>query len=294
MILTKLSHRYQRTIARSAEVRGVGFLTGADIRLRFHAAPADAGISFLRADVQPHTQIPARFTYVTSTNRRTSLGYPPHQVALVEHVMAALTGLRIDNCLVELDAPEPPGLDGSSKGFVEVLRRAGTVLQPGAPRVIWGVADPVIVSAGGASLAFHPGPENELKISYLLDYGLDSPIGKQSHTQLINPERFANDLADCRTFLLESEAIEMQRQGLGSRTTHSDLLVIGPHGPIDNHYRHGDELARHKILDIVGDLGLLGADLRGHVVAYRSGHPLNIELLRALTGSAGQALRLAA
>src|SRR5205823_13847418 len=102
-------------------------------------------------------------------------------------------------------------------------------------------------------------------------------------TQTVTPERFAHDVAGCRTFVLESEALELRRQGLGTRTTASDLLVFGPRGPIDNRLRFADEPARHKILDILGDLSLFGHDLRGHVVAYRSGHPLNVELVRTLT-----------
>jgi UDP-3-O-acyl-N-acetylglucosamine deacetylase len=119
-------------------------------------------------------------------------------------------------------------------------------------------------------------------VSYFLDYGLRSPIGRQVHTQVVTPGSFAQELAGCRTFILESEATELRRQGLGTRTTASDLLVFGPRGPVNNRLRFANEPARHKVLDLVGDLSLLGADLRGHVVAYRSGHPLNVELVRVL------------
>src|SRR5207248_11275420 len=107
-------------------------------------------------------------------------------------------------------------------------------------------------------------------------------VGRQVCTQERPPASFMAELACCRTCILESEAAELRRQGLGSRTTAADLLVFGPHGPIDNHLRYANEPARHKVLDLVGDLALLGADLRGHVVAYRSGHPLNVELVRTL------------
>src|SRR5205807_5882506 len=110
-----------------------------------------------------------------------------------------------------------------------------------------------------------------------------SPIGWQMHTQTITPETFAAEIAACRTFILESEAAELRRQGLGARTTAADLLVFGRHGPIDNKLRFANEPARHKILDIIGDLSLLGHDLIGHIVAYRSGHPLNAELTRLLS-----------
>jgi UDP-3-O-acyl N-acetylglucosamine deacetylase len=276
------SYRYQRTIARPVEVEGVGFLTGAFVRLRFEPAPPHSGVVFVRTDLRPPAQVPARIDRVSGTQRRTTLGYPPAQVGLVEHVLASLAGLRIDNCFVELDAPEPPGLDGSAQGFVEGLRAAGAVLQ-GARRAAWCVETPVVVSHGGATLALHPEPGDHLKVSYLLDYGLNSPIDRQMVTQTITPETFATEVAACRTFLLEREALELRRQGLGARTTAADLLVFGPRGPIQNRLRHANEPARHKVLDIVGDLSLLGEDVRGHVVAYRSGHPLNIALVRILS-----------
>jgi UDP-3-O-acyl-N-acetylglucosamine deacetylase len=235
----------------------------------------------VRTDLRPHVEVPARIDQVTGTHRRTTLGRGTAQVGLVEHVLAALAGLRIDNCRVELNAPEPPGFDGSARAFADCLRRAGVVLQP-ARRSVWVVDEPLVVRQNGATLALHPADDDELKVSYTLDYGLSSPIGRQAHTELITPEHFANELAGCRTFILEEEAAELRRQGLGSRTTAADLLVFGPRGPISNHLRHADEPARHKILDLVGDLSLFGHDVRGHVVAYRSGHPLNIALVRAL------------
>ncbi len=276
------SYRYQRTLARPAEVEGIGFLTGANVRLRFVPAPPDTGVVFVRTDLRPRLHVPARIDQVTGSHRRTTLGRPPGQVGLVEHVLAALAGLRIDNCYVELNAPEPPGLDGSARCFVGALRAGGTALQP-ARRAAWTVERTVVVAHDGATLALHPARDDEFKISYLLDYGLGSSIGRQAHTQVIPPEWFADEVATCRTFLLEAEATELQRQGLGARTTAADLLVFGRCGPIDNRLRYGNEPARHKILDLVGDLALLGHDLRGHIVAYRSGHPLNVELVRALS-----------
>jgi UDP-3-O-acyl N-acetylglucosamine deacetylase len=278
----RVCYRYQRTVGRTAEVRGVGYLTGAAVRLRFVPAAPHTGVVFVRTDLGAEARVPSCVAEVTGTNRRTTLGTPPLSVSLVEHVLAALAGLHIDNCCVELDAPEPPGLDGSARGFVEALRGAGTRLQP-ARRVVWGVESSVVVQQHGATLALHPSDGQALRVSYLLDYGVLSPLGRQSHTQVVSPESFANDLADCRTFLLEEEALELQRQGLGARTTVSDLLVFGKAGPIGNCLRYANEPARHKILDLIGDLSLLGQDVCGHLVAYRSGHPLNVELVRALS-----------
>jgi UDP-3-O-acyl N-acetylglucosamine deacetylase len=276
------SYRYQRTLARQTEVTGAGLLTGATVRLRFRPAPPSTGLVFVRTDLRPVQQIPARVHQVTATQRRTTLGQGQAQVALVEHVLAALAGLRIDNCFVELNAPEPPGVDGSARAFVEALQQAGVVLQP-ARRTIWCVESPISVATDNATLTLHPNPCDQLIITYLLDYGPHSPIGRQTHTERITPQNFANELASCRTFILESEVLQLRQQGLGMRTTTADLLVFGARGPVDNALRYANEPARHKILDVVGDLALLNHDLRGHLVAYRSGHQLNIELVHALT-----------
>lgn len=287
--MNRIRYRSQRTIARPVEVCGTGFLTGAPVHLRFVPAPPDTGCVFIRTDLRLRVHVPANAAMVTGTERRTTLGRAPAQIMLVEHCLAALAGLRIDNCYIELDAPEPPGLDGSALGFVAALNGAGAIVQP-ARREVWAADRPVSVSAGGATLTLYPpepGEGADLQISYVLDYGIGSPLGRQAHTQISTPDRFARDLARCRTFLLESEATEFQKQGLGSRLSHADLLVFGSRGPIRNSLRFANEPARHKVLDIVGDLSLLGADLCGHVVAYRSGHPLNVRLVRTL----GEAMR---
>jgi UDP-3-O-acyl N-acetylglucosamine deacetylase len=293
----RLTYRNQRTIGRAVEVRGIGFLTGAMVRLRFLPAPPDCGVVFIRGDLPVRPFVPARIDHVTGTNRRTTLGRAPAQVELVEHVLAALSGLHVDNCFVELNASEPPGLDGSALGFAEALREAKIIMQR-AQRPIWHAEKSHVVSQAGGTLAIHPWDEDALKISYLLDYGLHTSIPHQTHTEVITPESFLTEIACCRTFILESEAEALRAQGLGARTTAADLLVFDSRGkPIDNTLRFADEPARHKILDIIGDLALFGQDLRGHVVAYRSGHPLNAELVRSLGGQMGcgcSRLRLAA
>jgi UDP-3-O-[3-hydroxymyristoyl] N-acetylglucosamine deacetylase len=274
--------RRQRTLARVAEVHGVGMVTGKKVNLRFLPATPDSGVAFLRTDIPGATPIPARVDSVTGTARRTTLGTGHNQVTLVEHVLAALSGMRVDNCVVEIDGPEPPGLDGSSEGYADTLLSVGTVLQSGR-RPQLRLTEPVTVSREGAVLSIYPREGDELLVSYLLDYGPRSPIAPQSLTQVINPDRFRQDLARCRTYVLEHEARELQRQGVGRHLKPSEVLVFGPKGLIDNRLRFPDEPARHKILDLVGDLALCGFDLIGHVVAYRSGHPLNVELARTLT-----------
>jgi UDP-3-O-acyl N-acetylglucosamine deacetylase len=278
----RIQDRCQQTIARPAEVQGIGYVTGKTVRLRFRPAPASTGVVFVRTDLGPQACIPAVVENVTGTARRTTLGQPPVHVGLVEHVLAALTGLRIDNCYVELDAPEPPGLDGSAAAFVKALHTAGLVQQT-ERRPIWVTDRPVTFITDDATIALYP-PENlELRVSYLLDYGHESPIPWQMCTLTITPGEFASQVASCRTFVTDQEALALRDQGLGSRTCVTDLVVFGRQGPIQNKLRFGNEPARHKILDILGDLSLIGCDLRGHVVAYRSGHPHNVELVRKLT-----------
>ena len=262
-------------------MQGIGFVTGKHVRLRFRPAPANTGVIFVRTDLGINACIGAHVDNVTGTARRTTLGHPPVQVGLVEHVLAALNGLRIDNCYVELDAPEPPGLDGSARAFVQALLRADVVMQ-NERRPVWTVRQRVLHATPDATIALHPHDAPELRISYLLDYGIESPIPWQICTQVISPGDFASQVAPCRTFVTDVEAIALRKQGLGSRTTVTDLLVFGKHGPIQNKVRFGNEPARHKILDILGDLSLLGCDVRGHVVAYRTGHPHTVELVRQL------------
>lgn len=280
--MKRINERRQQTIGQPVEVQGTGYITGKHVRLRFRPAPAATGIVFVRTDLGPNACVAARIENVTGTARRTTLGNPPVHVGLVEHVLAALAGMRIDNCYVELDAPEPPGLDGSARPFVDALVRADIVLQ-NESRAVWTTCEPFVFRNNDATIALHPTDADDLRVSYLLDYGAESPISWQIATQTITPGNFMADVAPCRTFITEDEARVLRDQGLGSRTTVTDLLVFGPHGPIQNRTRFANEPARHKILDILGDLSLIGCDLRGHLVGYRSGHPHNVELVRLLS-----------
>lgn len=279
--MRKLGVRPQRTLRQEITIDGPGLLSGRHVHLRLKPAPVNTGYVFIRVDLPTPSIVPARASLITDTHRRTTLGLLPHGVTLVEHVLSALYGMGVDNCLIELDAPEPPGLDGSSWSFAEAIRTVGTHTQR-AKRTIWTVKEPIAVEAGLASLTLHPAERDELRISYLLDYGPGSPIPRQRHSQLITPESYLRDLAPCRTFLLESEAQDLHRAGVGLHLTPADVLVYGKKGVIDNLPRFPNEPARHKVLDIIGDIALFGRELRGHIVGCRSGHPLNAELVYQL------------
>ncbi len=287
--MKRITERRQQTIGKPVEVQGTGYVTGKHVRLRFRPASVNTGVVFVRTDLGGQACIPARVEQVSGTSRRTTIGQPPVFVTLVEHVLAALSGLRIDNCLVDLDASEPPGLDGSANGFVTALLNAGTEMQS-ERRSIWTADKPLIYRTHDATIALHPSDRQGLRVSYLLDYGAISPIHWQISTLDITTGSFASQVATCRTFLTEEEAITLRNQGLGSRTTVTDLLVFGRRGPIKNKLRFANEPARHKILDIIGDLSLLGCDLSGHIVAYRTGHPHNVELVRLMCQQIRQVL----
>lgn len=281
-----IGYRHQRTLKSSTEVVGVGFVTGARVRVRLHPAAVNSGLVFCRSDDSTAPKIPARTTYVTGTQRRTTLGSTTQGVTLVEHLLAALSGLRVDNCSIEIDGPEPPGLDGSARGYIEAIADAGVVQQPGR-RPIWTPSSTLTVSAGGATIGLYPATQStELRISYILDYGSIGPITRQCWTLNARPDEFMREIAHCRTFVTDQEANALRAQGVGKHLTTSDLLVFGPRGVIDNKLRYANEPARHKILDLIGDLALCGFDLAGHLVAYRSGHALNVALAQKLAAHA--------
>lgn len=277
--------RRQRTIARDAGVRGIGFLSECDVQVHFRPAEADTGIVFRRVDLPGSPVVPAHIRHVVPRQRRTSIQQGEAVVEMIEHVMAALSGLRIDNCLVDLNAGETPGCDGSSLAFVESLSEAGSVEQDRLRDAIT-FDRPISVREGKASVTAYPGETEGLILSYNLDYAPHPAIGVQSRFVEVQPESFRSEIAPSRTFLLDAEAQALRASGLGQRLGASDLLVFGPDGPINNTLRFPDECVRHKLLDMVGDLALAGKDLVGHVVAHRSGHTLNAELVRAVLDAA--------
>lgn len=276
--------RPQRTLRQAVETQGIGLFTGTDARLRFVPAPADHGIAFQRIDVAGSAPIPARIEHVVSSQRRTAIAREGVQVEMIEHVMAALAGLQIDNCLIELDGPEVPGFDGSCRDLCNLLVAAGVIEQDRSREVV-SLQMPVQVSAedGDIDIVARPLNHNGLAITYQLDYGDRSPIPPQNLTVEITPETFVRDIAFARTFVLESEVTALQAAGYGRRVTPQDLLVFDASGRvIGNELRASDEPVRHKILDCLGDFALIGTDLRGYFNAYRSGHRHNHELVRRI------------
>ena len=274
--------RKQRTILAPVVVEGFGLWSGRDVRVEFRPAPADTGIVFVRHDLPSQPRIAAVVPNRVETPRRTTLSAGGGSVEMVEHVMAALAGLRIDNCEIWVNEAEMPGCDGSSQPFVAALEsvgNAGPAVAPlGAGRARasrgWGTtkvgskpgpARPAACRSNSAWITAPPAPSAGRRLQLA-----------------IKPDSFRRELAASRTFMLEEEAQWLISRGLGTRATYQDVLVFDDDGPIQNALRFRDECVRHKTLDLVGDLALTGCDVIGHIIAYRSGHRLNAELVRAL------------
>jgi UDP-3-O-acyl N-acetylglucosamine deacetylase len=272
--------RRQRTIGKTTSVTGFGLWSGSDVRVEFRPAPPGSGLVFVRSDLDSKTRIPATVDHRIEMPLRTTLAVGDISVEMVEHIIAACAGLQVDNCEIWVDQIEMPGMDGSSLAFVEALDDAGFVTQS-ASRPQLKVNEPIRVGTDAEWVELSPTEHAGLSCEYHLDYGT-GPIGRQTYGLQVSPDAFRKELAASRTFLLQHEAERLRSSGLGSRVTYQDLLVFDETAPIDNELRFLDECARHKTLDLIGDLALAGCDLVGHVVAHCSGHRLNAELVTAL------------
>ena len=273
--------RNQQTIAAAASVEGIGYWSGREVRVEFRPAAADTGIVFIRSDLEGYPAVAATVSNRTETPLRTTLCRDGVGVDMIEHVMAALAGLQVDNCQVVTDEPELPGCDGSSMPFVDALCAAEIVPQD-AVRCQRVIRRKIRLGTEESWIEARPCPPGMATLRYELDYGSGGPIAAESLEISLSPEAFREELAPSRTFMLQHEAVALQARGLGRRTTYRDLLVFGPDGPIDNRLRFPDECVRHKLVDMVGDLALAGCDLIGRIMAHRSGHRLNAELVRAV------------
>jgi UDP-3-O-acyl N-acetylglucosamine deacetylase len=279
--------RRQRTVSRPAVVKGFGYFSGCDVRVEFRSAAVDAGITFVRQDLGHAAIVPALAPLRIDVPRRTTLQRDGVRVEMVEHILAALSGLRIDNCEVWVDASEMPGCDGSALAFVEAIDAAGIAEQDAPARRII-VDRPLRIGDAQAWVEARPPRGEHLSVSFELVFDQSTAIGRQCFALRITPETFRTQLAPCRTFLLQQEAQAMIAQGIGRRVKPQDLLIFGPDGPIDNPLRFPDECVRHKVLDVLGDLALSGREVIGHIVACRSGHRLHAELAARLAARAAR------
>ena len=265
----------QRTLRRQISCAGIGLHSGNKVTLTLKPAPADTGIVFRRVDLG--VDIPATVAHVTGIQYATVLGKDGATVETVEHLLAALTSVGIDNVYVELNQREVPIMDGSSAPFLYLLHEAG-VARLQATRKYLKVLRPVTVSNGDKRVAVYP--SDHFKVSYTISF--DHPLLRhQSRTARITEQCFAEDLAPARTFGFLKEVEWLRQQGLALGGSLDNAIVIGDTGVL-NALRFEDEFVRHKILDAIGDLTLLGRPLLGHVVAHRAGHALHTSLAARL------------
>ncbi len=269
----------QQTLARPVTCRGIGVHSGQAARLTLLPAPPDTGLVFVRTDLPGLPVIPARAANVVGTTLATSLGREGAEVSTVEHLLAALHGLGIDNAVAEVDGPEVPIMDGSAAPFVRLLDAAGRVVLD-APRRTLVVDRPVRVREGGREIAVEPA--DRLEIAY--EIAFDHPaIPPQSLTLAVDPARFVAELAPARTFGFLAEVEALKARGLARGGSLENAVVVGPDRVLNPEgLRFPDEFVRHKALDLVGDLALLGLPLRGRVSVSRGGHQLHTRLVRAL------------
>lgn len=273
----------QHTLRAPAGFRGFGLFTGAPAAVTFHPAPPGAGRFFRRTDLPGEPIIPARLEHAAERQRRTALERDGASIETVEHCLSALAALGVDNARIDLDGPELPAGDGSALPFVDAILEAGLLAQD-APRRPIIVVRTVTVSGPGCSAAAHPLARNgdPPEFRYELDYGPGAPIPPQSHVFRADPGVYARDIAPARTFSTRDEAEAARARGLFSHLSPRDMLVIDHAGPVDNAYRLPDEPARHKLVDLIGDLALLDRPIRARIAAIKSGHALNVELARAI------------
>jgi len=278
----------QRTLRGTVEVPGVGLFSGRRVLLRCVPAPANSGVAFVRTDLPGAPAIPASVTRLvppdSSPMRATSLREGDATVTMIEHIMATLLGLGIDNIRLEIDGPEMPVGDGSAMTYVEPFLRVG-LRELDAPASRLRPREPLWVTDGDVFLALLA-QERGLTVTYVLDYG-GKFFGSQALTLDVTEETFVKDIAPARTYCLRPEIEFFLARGLGKGATEENTIVVENDGAMPADLRFPDECVRHKILDLLGDLALGGRLAAGRLLGYKSGHVTNVRLARMLheTGS---------
>jgi UDP-3-O-[3-hydroxymyristoyl] N-acetylglucosamine deacetylase len=264
----------QHTLKRETSISGIGLHTGKEVTIRIKPAGANAGITFIRADRKGKPRIKAELDNVTSTVRGTNLG----GIFTVEHLLSALYSTSVNNAEIEITGSEPPALDGSSLGFCRLIKKAGIAAQRADMRRI-NLTGPISVGEEGKCIIAVP--SDRFIISFMLNYPSDF-IGSQFYRFQFGPKDYLKDIAPARTYGFLSEVSGLKRSGLAKGASRENAVVIG----VDRYLtklRFKDELVRHKILDLIGDLSLLGADIKAHIICIRSGHDLNIKLAKKIS-----------
>lgn len=267
----------QQTIQNEATISGIGLMLGEPVTLTLKPAPPDHGVVFHRMDVPggpPIKVCPANYEALIA--RCTSLHSGNAKVSSVEHLLSALAGMGIDNVRIDIDAPEPPALDGSATPYVQLLKGAGIVSQ-NAPRSYIELTEPFAVYESNKQLILLP--SDAFQVSFVYDYPRIPP---QVATFTIEPETYANEIAPARTFCFADEVEALRKQGLGKGANYDNVVVVEADGRTSDSLRFENEFVRHKIVDLIGDLYLGAQFPKAHVIAMRSGHDLHARLVLLL------------
>jgi UDP-3-O-[3-hydroxymyristoyl] N-acetylglucosamine deacetylase len=266
------SPKKQRTLQRSISAMGIGLFNGEKASMRLCPARENTGIVFQRIDLPHRPILPARSEYVQGTPRCTVIGNGKDFVQTVEHLLAALRAYDIDNVLIEMSNYEVPIFDGSSSHFVNMIEKAG-ICELESEKKVFRLKTPIFWSQGEIHLIALP--SEEYRISYTLHYPHSTTIGTQFYTFVLDQEDFKNEIASCRTFSIYEEIVPMIEKGLIKGGSLDNAVIIKEDAVVNpDGLRYPDEMVRHKILDLIGDLSLVSPFL-AHVVAVRSGHASN-------------------
>ncbi|HJR58975.1 MAG TPA: UDP-3-O-acyl-N-acetylglucosamine deacetylase [Vicinamibacterales bacterium] len=262
----------QRTLRRHASCTGIGLHSGNKVTLSLKPAPADFGIRFRRTDLEG-LEIPATITHLGGMQQyQTGLMRETVSVETVEHLLGALRALGIDNAIVEVSHPEVPIMDGSAAPWVHLILNEAGVKRLSAPRRYLKVLRPISLAQGDKRIALYPA--EHLKVTYSISF--DHPLLRhQSRTMKITEETFVEEIAPARTFGFLKEVEMLRQRGLALGGSLDNAIVLGETGVLNNALRFDDEFVRHKILDVIGDLSLVGYPVIGHLVAHRGGHALH-------------------
>ncbi len=267
----------QRTLAEPVHFKGVGVHSGKEVNLTLKPAPPNSGINFRRVDLPAKPQIKAHFNRVVDTSLATVIGENGCIVSTIEHLMACLAGLSIDNVVAELDDYEMPIMDGSATLFTHSIRKSGIVEQ-NAPRIYFEVNSPIKLEKNGKSVCLHPA--DRMRISCTIEF--DHPVIKtQTFSIDLTEDSFEREICRARTFGFLHELELMKFYGLAKGGSLDNAVVLDQNGIVNqNGLRYADEFVRHKILDCIGDFSLLGLPILGHVELFKSGHHFNHEFLK--------------
>ena len=280
---------FQHTLAQSASLSGSSLHTGEKVTLTLHPAPPGHGKKFRRLDLPDQPVLDASIALVKTVERATTLGEGSVKIHTVEHVLSALSGLGVDNALIDMDANEPPIGDGSANLYVDLIRQAGIVAQE-APRAVFEVAEPIHIETDGGSLLTLL-PHRGFKIS-CTNVGPDGRFTQYYSTE-ITPEIYEKEIAPARTFVYYEDVKPLLDKGLIKGGSLENAVVVKGDSVLSREpLRFPDEFVRHKILDIIGDLALFGRAIRGHIIAVKPGHGPNAELTRAVAKQFGKAMAM--